>query len=401
MDAMKRERMIRQWEQRARRICLPWALLAALVLLWLANPSRGQDIRIWPTASVHDDMVRLRDVASISDASTDVAARLGDTVVRPAASPSGDVLVTLDDVRTALSDAGFNLASVRLFGATNCVVRRPTEPSKPPVRPKPVPLAARSKSSGMSKTVTDGGTLRGAGRGSAPAAQPLRVSTTSTEAIRPDSLEFAVRQFIQSRAGCDRGRVSIRFSLAAREALRIAGPDLRFDVRTRDTDCLGLVALDVDVLSGEARPRTVNLLVEVSLTRPVVVARRTINQGRVLTGHDVGLDERTFQRKDDIGLTEVSGAIGQEARAFLREGDTIGPQQLRVAPLVRRGELVTVWSRRGGLVVKSAGRAAADGALGDVVRVKTESGAEPFEATVTGPKTVSVQASAEQVATAR
>ena len=72
------------------------------------------------------------------------------------------------------------------------------------------------------------------------------------------------------------------------------------------------------------------------------------------------------------------------AGSVLRAADLVRPH------LVRRGEQVTVSIRRGGLIITSAGRALADAAMGDTVRVVTASTSRTIEAVVEGNAAVRI-----------
>ena len=85
---------------------------------------------------------------------------------------------------------------------------------------------------------------------------------------------------------------------------------------------------------------------------------------------------------------ELAGAVGQQARRVIKPDEVLQPADLTPLALVHRNKLVTVWSRRGGMLLKTIGRAMADGVYGERILVRNEVSHEPFFGIVTGPDTV-------------
>lgn len=105
------------------------------------------------------------------------------------------------------------------------------------------------------------------------------------------------------------------------------------------------------------------------------------------------MQERRFTDAADIGLTDVSAAVGQRTRDFIAAGAMVTAGSIEAAPVVERGDAVTIWIRRGGVVVKASGRAQQAGGLGDVISVRregTKRKQDLIEAVVTGPGTVTI-----------
>lgn len=346
------------------------------VALGVGSSARGEEIRLWSTASVEAAPVRIQDVADLSSFDATLRTGLGELVVARVPAGVSETVVDLGMVRNELARAGWNLGRVRLCGSTRCVVRRTTPPDPPPAPPAAAVLPPEPAAPSVPAPVAS------------PKPAPVRVDD--------DSLEAAVRRFLAKRLGVDEAAVSTRFSAADRER-RASGGVSGIELRSRG-EPLGLVALEVTLTGDDGRTRRVPLSVEVAVTRAVLVAKRAINQGTRVKPGDVALEPRTFTRPSDGSADDVAAVLGREARVFIRAGELVRPQDLREPALVRRGDLVTVWSRRGGLAIKTVGRAAASGTLGESVSVKVEGSRELLEATITGPRTVSVDGTVQVAA---
>lgn len=367
--------------------CCVWVGLIALSVCVRPDAARAGQIRLWPTAVVEHDAVLLADVAELRGFDAATTETLVRRVVVDAPRPGGEILLTADDLRTALAESGANLAEVSIFGASRCKVARPRTAHEE-VRPAPKldrvaekPPLLRAKSA------------RAARR---PRRDPMADSRTQTSA--DDTLERALRDFITARAGLSSGRLEIRFSPACARDLSLPAESHRFEIHPRDSAKFGLLSFEVDVADASGAARTVPVVAEVALLREVVVARRPINRGETIESRALKLEERRFTDEAALGLTDLAASVGMRSRGFLRAGDMLTPREIEDKPVVNRGQPVTIWMRSGGLVIRATGKAQQAGRLGDrveVLRDGTHRKQDLLEAVVTGPGTVSVEPEAQ------
>jgi flagella basal body P-ring formation protein FlgA len=86
----------------------------------------------------------------------------------------------------------------------------------------------------------------------------------------------------------------------------------------------------------------------------------------------------------EAALEQPDQAIGKEATRPLRAGEPISDADVRVVPLVRSGDIVTIYSRQRGIVARIEAKATGNGALGDLVEFSTLDRREKLRAQVTG-----------------
>jgi flagella basal body P-ring formation protein FlgA len=60
---------------------------------------------------------------------------------------------------------------------------------------------------------------------------------------------------------------------------------------------------------------------------------------------------------------------------------------VQAVPLARSGQLITVTLSRGGVRIKTVGRAMGEGSYGQTIKVKNEATKEIYEVILTGPQT--------------
>lgn len=349
-----------------------WTAAAALMALGAADPARAGEIRIWPTAVVSSESVRLADVAQVIGFDEERSRVIRELSVSASPREGGELQIGATEINASLSDAGVNLAEVNLLGASRCRVTRPRHEYGSTLTVRPLPKTGPAKH------------------------QPQVVRTTSStpaKSASTNTLESTLKQFITARAGEKNGKVEIRFSPTSKRDLQLDAGLYQFDIHPRDESKLGLVTLEVDVKAPGEQTRTVPIIAEVSVSREVVVARRAINRGETIEGRHLKLEQRRFTDYSQVGLTDVSAVVGQQARQFVRAGEMLVEHGVEGKPLVRRGDAVTIWIRQGPLVIKASGRAQESGMLGekiDVARDGSRRKQDVMEAVVTGPSTVTL-----------
>jgi flagella basal body P-ring formation protein FlgA len=339
----------------------------ALGFVLLEGAASAGTIHVWPTAVVVEETIRLTDVADLRGFDEVDARWLLGSTVAASPSPGGSRILRIGDVREALARQGANLARITLHGASECAVSRP---------------------------VADGGShatneVRTPNKDSVSATGTVNVAFRANREER--TLREAIAAHFDAELAAHGGRAEITFDRTSGAVLELTAPPHEFNIGRRSGNALGLVSIEVEIRGGGRKLQTVPLVVQLALVRPTVVARRAINQSATLTAADVETTSMTFQRLEGAGFTEASRVIGQRAKRMIPQGAVIEGEVLETAPLVLRGQFVSLASTVGGIRVVSAGKAMKNGLLGDVVRVRAGDQRDvEFDAVVVGPGAVEV-----------
>lgn len=128
--------------------------------------------------------------------------------------------------------------------------------------------------------------------------------------------------------------------------------------------------LSVRVACTAAVPWSVLVPVQVETTTKVVVAKRALVPGTVLGAEDLAAEERRIQGFADCCALDPSSLVGQRVKRPVAADAPIPLESLEAAPVIRRGEMVTVIAGAPGFEVRSTGTAMADAKEGDAVRVR-------------------------------
>lgn len=349
------------------RCCTFAGLLGACVVSAAPDAAQAASVRVWSAAVVVTDDIHLSDVCELRGFDADLERVLRDTTVMPAPAPGQSVVLPQRTIREALRASDVNMALVTVGGAARCEVSRPDRRS-----------LARTASTPHEPSRTTGATAS-APPGASSSVPPGAISTEST-------LRSAVIQFFHRELARYRGRADVTFDRSAQQMLELSSPPYTFQVRRRGSSPLGLVAVEVDVLTDRAVVQTVPLVAQVALARDVVVARRAINQGATVGAADVETTPLRFGRVEALGLLDADQIIGQRAKRFISSGSMIELPDVESVPIVVRGQLITLVSVVGGIEVMTTGKAADDGLFGDTIRVRAADNRRvEFDAVVIGP----------------
>jgi flagella basal body P-ring formation protein FlgA len=121
---------------------------------------------------------------------------------------------------------------------------------------------------------------------------------------------------------------------------------------------------------------------EVSVTVPVVTARRNISKGEVLDNGNIVLENRDLARIFGDFVTDRRLVTGKRAKRALRSGRVISLGQVTAPLLVERGSHVVIRVVAEGITASMTGEALQDGVEGEGILVRNHSSGKVITAWV-------------------
>jgi flagella basal body P-ring formation protein FlgA len=338
-------------------------LLATFVFVGQSPSAYAGQIRLWSTAIVTGDSIKLCDLAELRGMeSSEEEDSLRNIVITEAPQPGGSRIIHHDMVRSALGAKGVNFARVSLSGSAQCEVRKPAVQQQ------------------TAKSSTDEIALAAArnNQDATHAAESVSQAGRTLRAVIADNFNKELARYS--------GRAEVLFDSSDDRLLELTAPPLEFRIRRENNAILGLCALQVEVIKEGKMAQQFPLVVRTALSRNVLTARRAINQGAAVAAADIDLMPVTFTRLDDQGLDDAALVLGQRARRFIPAGTRIELESLEPVPLVLRGQLIALTSEVGGVRVVTTAKAGANGTRGETIRVRgVDDNKVEFDAVVTGP----------------
>ncbi len=115
---------------------------------------------------------------------------------------------------------------------------------------------------------------------------------------------------------------------------------------------------------------TLNVPVEVRRTHDVLVLRRAIGRGEAIATIDVVAQRRELPGLASPFVARAEDLAGRLTRRPLPEGTAVTAESLSAALLIKRGQQVTLVAQSAGFEVRAPGKAMADAAANQHVRVQ-------------------------------
>jgi len=110
--------------------------------------------------------------------------------------------------------------------------------------------------------------------------------------------------------------------------------------------------------------------VTIVTTASVVVAAGHLPQGTLVTADKLRIERHDVTRNRSGYYTSIDAAVGQRVTRPVLEGQILAPNVLAAANVIRRGQSVTLVVTTGSVNIKMSGKALADGAVGQRIRVE-------------------------------
>lgn len=320
-------------------------------------------LTLLPEARIAQGPVLLRDVLDFRAADARLRSELGAKSALET-DTTGSIEVTHAQVVERLAGLGVNLARVMVQGALTCHVTV-TSPRRSPADP------------------------------AQGAADDLIVATPAATVATGDAkqrtLVDVLRQHIADELAKLHGEAEIEFERAGQEFLELTAPPWEFSIRSGDAEPLGLREYRVTLRRDARTHRTVKIMAQVRLLKPVLVAQRPLGIGCFVRPDDVALEPRLFEREQEIGLDRDDLVVGQQVKQFVPAGQMLTAGDVKPVELVKRSRPVTVTGAARNVQIQLTGVALDSGGYGDLVRVRmgdARRDRRELRGVVTGPGTV-------------
>lgn len=196
------------------------------------------------------------------------------------------------------------------------------------------------------------------------------VVSRAGQTVSADVLHNLVREHIMARMPWDAGDVSIHQIRGARDLILPAGGVTHQVKAQRDCDYLGVTSFQVVSAADDGKEVQQWVKADIQVSAPVVVARHPIPRVTEIGAADVKVEKRNLASLSSDAITAVEEVIGMRSRREIRAGEPIRRGQVEMAPVVRRGDLVTLKVESKHFLVTARGKVLENGRPGDVIRVE-------------------------------
>lgn len=215
-------------------------------------------------------------------------------------------------------------------------------------------------------------------------------NAVAAEAVQsPESIQQAARLYLEAQFKDSAERPTITV-VAPDQRLRLAQCESPLEAFSPPGQ-RGVGATSVGVRCPGPTTWTLYVQATVALYRQVLVTTRPLMRGQPLSGDAVRLEARDVTRLTQGYLTDIKSIDGMLAKRSIPADTVLGPALVQAPIAIRRGEKVVLLAQGGGVEVRMEGRALADAAVGEPVRVRNLSSGRVVEGVVVSPGVVGVR----------
>ena len=186
--------------------------------------------------------------------------------------------------------------------------------------------------------------------------------------LGPREIAAAYTRAVKQRLGSQAAKASVRI-LYCGGPLLVPKGHITMQVRLLGTGVVGRVPGLVRVMVDGRPAGQARVVGMVQVRERVVVAVRNLPPRYVIQPEDVQLVEMAVGQGAVVPATSISQVVGQRTRTMIMCGQVLDMRRLEPAPLIRRGQVVTMICQAPGLRVTAKGRAEQTGYLGKVIRL--------------------------------
>ena len=117
----------------------------------------------------------------------------------------------------------------------------------------------------------------------------------------------------------------------------------------------------------------------------VIVTADTLRRGHAIVSTDIEIKQQWLDRPLAGSFTDSAQVVGMVMNRIVRKGAVLNHDDIVMAKVVSRGQVVIVRCVSGSLVLKTQGRAKEDGHIGQLIQVHDERTKQTYTARVSGP----------------
>lgn len=116
----------------------------------------------------------------------------------------------------------------------------------------------------------------------------------------------------------------------------------------------------------------------------------TLNRGDLITEESITMERQVLTRPDRP-ILDKEEILGMQMTRTVRAGRVIEETHITLPPIIKEGEMVKIFGRKGSLLISTSGIARDDGGLGEHIRVRNIASNKLIHCRVDGPGMVSVE----------
>ncbi len=212
---------------------------------------------------------------------------------------------------------------------------------------------------------------------------PVFISTVveAAEIQSLKSIRDTAETFVMSQYSSGDAQVEI-IPVKLDPRLRLVNCDQALDAEYSSSSRRG-GRLTVNVKCNGSKPWTLYVPVQVKVMQNVVVLSHSLSRNSIISQSDLKIEQRDINRMTAGYFSDLQEVIGKTLKRSVGAGLALSPAYVESQRLVKRGQQVILLAQTGSITVKMSGKAMANGAAGERIKVKNLSSNRVIEGVIT------------------
>jgi len=146
----------------------------------------------------------------------------------------------------------------------------------------------------------------------------------------------------------------------------------------------------VGVKCAGTNPWSLHVPVTISVYKNIVVTTRLLQKGTVLAEPDIKLVKRDLGNLSYGYFEDISSNVGMKLKRRTLAGAVLTPAMLKKPQVISRGQKISILAQSGRMQVRMTGKALANGAVGERIKVMNLKSSQKLEGVVTSAGVVEI-----------
>jgi flagella basal body P-ring formation protein FlgA len=215
--------------------------------------------------------------------------------------------------------------------------------------------------------------------------EPESAATPAPVATKGPTIRGEVLASLAERYGVAADELRATFEATDAEFLATPTSGARIVVSPASSTDAARAVVQVRVVQGSSIKASRAIRADIELLRDVLVLRTPLKKHEAITAGVFDSERRWVAPSSGDVIASLDGLEGSLARTRVAVGTVLRREHLESPIIVKRNELVTIYTVSNGFEIRTKARARVDARIGDVLEFRSEGSKRSFMARIDGP----------------
>lgn len=208
--------------------------------------------------------------------------------------------------------------------------------------------------------------------------------------VSQEQLKKILEEYLQqNREKLSQGEIELN-SFRAPDTVNLPMGTLSWKITPSRPNIMSSSSFSIQFAVDDKPASTCVVYTKITAYAEVVTAKTTLHKGDLITDDAIVLEKQRIDRLQNpvMALEEI---LGMQVAKTINAGNAIDQHQIMSPAVIKEGDQVKIFARKGALNISTNGIARTDGRLGERIQVKNINSNKIIQCRVDGPGLVSVE----------